>query len=304
MFFLCKLGLHRWQGCKCVSCGQTRAAGHDWSRDCGVCARCGYKLPFNAHHWKGNSCKCCGMAVSSVLGPKQNQLGPKQEGVQDKVSPKNSSVGTQDVLSGSPHLDGAGAAQSPFLVGELVSLTKYLGRIDVKIDNQTYSVHFYPGQTGRVERVTDATTVVLSMEAQQWEEEYAQCEYRTIWLPAFSTRFGIGTDMLKRVRQGTRWSGTSSYRAYHGVTRIKVEFIKGGDAVMYEDLGNNGSYSPFGNRLEWKQSGSSIWIGMYSKGKDTEPIYEFKGTIEGDLITGTQVLCGGDGKWDWVLGRG
>lgn len=38
MSVLCRLGLHNWQGCKCLSCGQTRDSGHDWSHDCGVCA--------------------------------------------------------------------------------------------------------------------------------------------------------------------------------------------------------------------------------------------------------------------------
>jgi hypothetical protein len=36
---VCKLFGHKWQGCKCTRCGETRDTGHDW-RD-SKCVRCG-----------------------------------------------------------------------------------------------------------------------------------------------------------------------------------------------------------------------------------------------------------------------
>ncbi len=37
----CILGFHNWDGCKCSRCSKTRDDGHDWSKDCKKCSRCG-----------------------------------------------------------------------------------------------------------------------------------------------------------------------------------------------------------------------------------------------------------------------
>ena len=60
MPFMCRLGMHSWSGCKCLSCGKTRDEGHDFHRDCEECSRCG-KTRENAHDWDngGGHCKCC-----------------------------------------------------------------------------------------------------------------------------------------------------------------------------------------------------------------------------------------------------
>lgn len=60
MNIACKLGLHKWIGCKCYSCAKTRAEGHDWSKDCEVCSRCG-KTRDGAHDWSKdcNTCARC-----------------------------------------------------------------------------------------------------------------------------------------------------------------------------------------------------------------------------------------------------
>ena len=54
----CKLGFHNWSGCRCVKCGKTRNEGHDWSKDCEVCTRCGF-CRSNAHKWNGCKCSVC-----------------------------------------------------------------------------------------------------------------------------------------------------------------------------------------------------------------------------------------------------
>ena len=38
----CIFGRHDWHGCKCLSCGRTRADGHDWSDSCNSCRVCGF----------------------------------------------------------------------------------------------------------------------------------------------------------------------------------------------------------------------------------------------------------------------
>ena len=55
---MCILGFHKWEGCKCVSCGKTRDEGHDWSKDCNACSRCGASRD-DAHHWEGCKCMKC-----------------------------------------------------------------------------------------------------------------------------------------------------------------------------------------------------------------------------------------------------
>ncbi|MBA3036549.1 MAG: ankyrin repeat domain-containing protein [Desulfobacterium sp.] len=55
----CVVGLHNWDGCKCRKCGKVRDEGHDWSKDCEKCARCGVTRQ-NSHNWKGCKCELCG----------------------------------------------------------------------------------------------------------------------------------------------------------------------------------------------------------------------------------------------------
>lgn len=52
---------HRWDGCKCSTCGQTRDEGHNWAKDCETCAICGMTRD-GAHDWTKDCEKCarCG----------------------------------------------------------------------------------------------------------------------------------------------------------------------------------------------------------------------------------------------------
>jgi hypothetical protein len=50
---------HRWNRCICTLCGKTRDEGHDWSKDCEKCVRCG-KTRQDDHTWKGCKCITCG----------------------------------------------------------------------------------------------------------------------------------------------------------------------------------------------------------------------------------------------------
>lgn len=63
MKFACKIAGHRWSGCRCNRCGETRDEGHDWQPANGKCAElcsiCGKQrdLP---HRWDGCRCERCG----------------------------------------------------------------------------------------------------------------------------------------------------------------------------------------------------------------------------------------------------
>jgi len=60
MSLSCKIGLHSWDGCKCVACGKTRDENHDWSKGCEKCLKCG---KINAgHDWieDSDTCTRCG----------------------------------------------------------------------------------------------------------------------------------------------------------------------------------------------------------------------------------------------------
>lgn len=79
MTLKCKIGLHSWEGCKCIECGKvrnekhhwegcecsicgkTRDEQHDWSKDCERCILCG-KTRINVHDWTINCerCSICG----------------------------------------------------------------------------------------------------------------------------------------------------------------------------------------------------------------------------------------------------
>lgn len=59
MNFTCLVGLHTWDGCKCKACGTVRAEGHDWSKNCEHCEKCG-KRRNDGHAWNGCKCSKCG----------------------------------------------------------------------------------------------------------------------------------------------------------------------------------------------------------------------------------------------------
>ena len=54
---------HKWNGCKCEKCGETRKTGHDFKRVEGQCYEkcsvCGERRQLQ-HKWKGNQCEVCG----------------------------------------------------------------------------------------------------------------------------------------------------------------------------------------------------------------------------------------------------
>ncbi len=58
MGFLCTIGVHTWNGCQCVRCGKVRKVGHDYSRDCTTCSRCG-STGNGVHSWEGCECTKC-----------------------------------------------------------------------------------------------------------------------------------------------------------------------------------------------------------------------------------------------------
>jgi hypothetical protein len=57
MSFMCLLGKHKWDSSKCSACGKT--CGHDWSKNCEKCARCGVERK-DSHNWAGVTCSICG----------------------------------------------------------------------------------------------------------------------------------------------------------------------------------------------------------------------------------------------------
>ena len=67
MAFKCSIGLHNWDGCKCVDCGAIRDKEHDNKADCGKCARCGRDLG-DLHDW-GKDCEKC-----SVCGTTRSDM--------------------------------------------------------------------------------------------------------------------------------------------------------------------------------------------------------------------------------------
>lgn len=56
MSFLCKIGFHKWYGCKCTKCGLTRDENHSW--DGCKCTKCD-KTQDENHSWKKNDCNIC-----------------------------------------------------------------------------------------------------------------------------------------------------------------------------------------------------------------------------------------------------
>lgn len=64
MSLLCNLGLHSWEGCKCIKCGKVRDEQHSWKKDdCSICEKCGKDIPGN-HSWDGCKCKNCGKILN------------------------------------------------------------------------------------------------------------------------------------------------------------------------------------------------------------------------------------------------
>lgn len=75
----CKLTGHKWQGCKCTRCGETRNTGHDYKlvpNKCEEkCTICGSKKEIE-HLWSNESCIRCG-ANMSYFDKKWNNLNDK-----------------------------------------------------------------------------------------------------------------------------------------------------------------------------------------------------------------------------------
>jgi hypothetical protein len=62
MSFKCKIGLHKWNGCKCAECGKIISnlyAYHAWESDCEKCSTCGL-IRTGSHNWSGCKCTLCG----------------------------------------------------------------------------------------------------------------------------------------------------------------------------------------------------------------------------------------------------
>ena len=53
----CRIGLHKWDGCKCPDCFKRRDKKHSW--DGCKCTRCG-KVRNEEHFWNGCKCTRCG----------------------------------------------------------------------------------------------------------------------------------------------------------------------------------------------------------------------------------------------------
>lgn len=53
MSISCAVGFHKWDGCKCSVCAKTRDQGHDCSKDCEKCARCG--VAWTGRHRSGTT---------------------------------------------------------------------------------------------------------------------------------------------------------------------------------------------------------------------------------------------------------
>lgn len=64
MSITCKIGVHFWDGCKCLKCGKTRDFEHDWSQDCEKCSKCG-KTRFISHSWKTDDCNSCSKCLKT-----------------------------------------------------------------------------------------------------------------------------------------------------------------------------------------------------------------------------------------------
>ena len=60
------IGLHSWDGCRCLRCGKVRDKQHDW-QDC-RCVKCGH-VRNRDHTWEGCFCSTCG-AESHIWGEK------------------------------------------------------------------------------------------------------------------------------------------------------------------------------------------------------------------------------------------
>ena len=50
---------HKWEGCKCTICGKVRDEQHSWYKDCEKCSKC-HKTRIDAHLWEGCKCTNCG----------------------------------------------------------------------------------------------------------------------------------------------------------------------------------------------------------------------------------------------------
>lgn len=62
MSITCKIGVHTWDGCKCLKCGKIRDYEHNWSQDCEKCYKCGKKR-FTSHTWNTGDCNSCSQCL-------------------------------------------------------------------------------------------------------------------------------------------------------------------------------------------------------------------------------------------------
>jgi hypothetical protein len=92
----CTLGLHNWNGCKCIKCGKVRDEGHDWGKDCKKCERCGATRNNPA---RLNGCKCeTGLEIGALFEA-------CKKGSLDEVElliTKNANINTKDRNDNTP----------------------------------------------------------------------------------------------------------------------------------------------------------------------------------------------------------
>ena len=62
MRWTCRIGLHKWDGCRCKACGRQRDREHSWDAcRCSVCGR-----HRDEHKWERYRCQVCGETRPAV----------------------------------------------------------------------------------------------------------------------------------------------------------------------------------------------------------------------------------------------
>ena len=108
MTLLCRLVSHRWKGCKCARCGQTRNAEHEWTHKgyCTfICQRCGARRD-EPHDWKRDRCTRCGESRYVSAAPAQPHVN------------RTSAAPVQHYVKRTQRKLGAYAKQCPRCYGE------------------------------------------------------------------------------------------------------------------------------------------------------------------------------------------
>jgi ankyrin repeat protein len=67
-------GEHVWDGCKCTRCATVRDEGHDWSKDCEACAKCG-RDNSREHDWSKDYYACCKCAKTRPYQSQRRSSG-------------------------------------------------------------------------------------------------------------------------------------------------------------------------------------------------------------------------------------